>query len=346
MVAASYGGGVKVLFGENWPYSASTKDLFEGADSFEKDRASEDVAENGVFTMERGFVEYKIGPGDVLEITLWEPSGVTREEVEVMPDGHTVVCVVEDLRRGRLTAKELDIMLTEKAGRIYQVPEGNGDSRSLMSKWVSVLDLAGRNTQVPDGEAIKAVGGGATISTARCPSWSFCQESVSLPMPLERGPRNAKKWPNQKTQRLQGDDLGRQEQDIVLDSGDSIYVSVVSQEGNRVFVFGEVGSPGAYTFSGSGIRLMDAIASAGGPDRVRPPGGDASRQRRHHQSGNHRNRHRSVDGNRRPDTEHPVAGRRPGLRASVGFREHQLVRRSDKPHLKTDLRTCERDHIF
>lgn len=59
--------------------------------------------------------------------------------------------------------------------------------------------------------------------------------------------------------------LGDKTQDIVIDDGDSIYVSLVSKEGNRVFVFGEVAQPGAYAFTGTTMPMLDAIAAAGGP---------------------------------------------------------------------------------
>jgi len=59
---------------------------------------------------------------------------------------------------------------------------------------------------------------------------------------------------------LQGD----LSQDMVLNDGDLIYIPTLSKEANRVFVFGEVQKPGAYTFSGSEMRLIDAISEAGG----------------------------------------------------------------------------------
>ncbi len=266
MIAASYGGGLKVLFGENWPYSASTKDLFEGMDSLEKGTAPEDVAENDVFTTERGFVEYKIGPGDVLEITLWEPSGVTREEVEVMPDGTLSFVFVEDLPVEGLTAKELDIMLTEKLGEYIKSPRVTVTVGRYMSKWVSVLG-PGRTQHAGSGwGGDKGRRGGryyldGKVSLVELLSGISLASNANLREVLVTRKNGRTKKLNVYKAMTSGD----RSQDIVLDSGDSIYVSVVSQEGNRVFVFGEVGSPGAYTFSGSGIRLMDAIASAGGP---------------------------------------------------------------------------------
>jgi protein involved in polysaccharide export with SLBB domain len=53
-------------------------------------------------------------------------------------------------------------------------------------------------------------------------------------------------------------------QDMVLNDGDVLFVPTLAAEGNRVYVFGEVEKPGAYTFSGTNFRLFDAISEAGG----------------------------------------------------------------------------------
>jgi protein involved in polysaccharide export with SLBB domain len=60
---------------------------------------------------------------------------------------------------------------------------------------------------------------------------------------------------------LQGD----LKQDLVLNDGDVVYLPTLSKDTNRVYVFGEVQKPGAYTFSGPEMRLIDAISEAGGP---------------------------------------------------------------------------------
>ena len=53
-------------------------------------------------------------------------------------------------------------------------------------------------------------------------------------------------------------------QDLVLNDGDLLFVPTLAEDGNRVYVFGEVEKPGAYTFSGTNFRLFDAISEAGG----------------------------------------------------------------------------------
>ena len=53
-------------------------------------------------------------------------------------------------------------------------------------------------------------------------------------------------------------------QDLVLDDGDVVFVPTLEEGGKRVYVFGEVEKPGAYPFTGSEMRLFDAISEAGG----------------------------------------------------------------------------------
>ncbi len=53
-------------------------------------------------------------------------------------------------------------------------------------------------------------------------------------------------------------------QDLVVNNGDLVFIPTLAEKGNRVYVFGEVEKPGAYTFSGTNFRLFDAISDAGG----------------------------------------------------------------------------------
>jgi polysaccharide export outer membrane protein len=57
---------------------------------------------------------------------------------------------------------------------------------------------------------------------------------------------------------------GNPEQDFILDDGDVVFVPTFDKTQNRVYVFGEVKTPGTYEFTGSKMRLFDAIAEAGG----------------------------------------------------------------------------------
>jgi polysaccharide export outer membrane protein len=58
---------------------------------------------------------------------------------------------------------------------------------------------------------------------------------------------------------------GDPSKDFVLDDGDVVFIPTLDKDGRRVYVFGEVESPGTYTFESKKIRLLDAISEAGGP---------------------------------------------------------------------------------
>jgi protein involved in polysaccharide export with SLBB domain len=53
-------------------------------------------------------------------------------------------------------------------------------------------------------------------------------------------------------------------QDTVMDDGDLVFIPTLEEGGKRVYVFGEVEKPGAYTFARSNMRLFDAVSEAGG----------------------------------------------------------------------------------
>jgi len=58
---------------------------------------------------------------------------------------------------------------------------------------------------------------------------------------------------------------GDPSKDFVLDDEDVVFIPTLDKDGRRVYVFGEVEEPGAYTFESQKIRLLDAISEAGGP---------------------------------------------------------------------------------
>jgi protein involved in polysaccharide export with SLBB domain len=225
------------------------------------------LRENDVFKIVNGTPEYKIGPGDVLEIVFWEGNTATRQELLVRPDGRISFGLVENLQVSGLTAGELDAMLTVKLEQFFKRPRVDVLVKRYNSKSVRLLGALGKSGTPGSGageykmqgkttvlEMITAVGGptpDADLKSVRIRRKNG--ETVSL---------------NLYKTIIQGD----LSQDMVLNDGDLIYLPTLTKEANRVYVFGEVQKPGAYTFSGSEMRLIDAIAEAGGttPFAYRP----------------------------------------------------------------------------
>lgn len=233
-------------------------------------RATSTVAalrENDVFKIINGTPEYKIGPGDTLEVVFWEGNIATRQDVLVRPDGRVSFGLVENLKVSGLTASELDAQLTSRLEQFFKRPRVDVVVKQYNSKAVRLLGALGKSGTPGSGageyklqgkttvlEMITAVGGptpDADLKSVRIRRKDG--ETVSL---------------NLYKTIIQGD----LSQDMVLNDGDLIYLPTLTKEANRVYVFGEVQKPGAYTFSGPEMRLVDAIAEAGGttPFAYRP----------------------------------------------------------------------------
>jgi protein involved in polysaccharide export with SLBB domain len=259
LCSANWGEGVVILNGRSPAPTASARAPRGMAGSSGAAAAVTLPQENDVFKTVDGAAEYKIGPGDLLEITFWEGNTATRQEVMVRPTGRISFGLLENLKVSGLTASELDTLMSSRLEQFFKRPRVDVQVKQHNSKAVRLLGalaktnmqgtgageykLTGRSTVL---EIITSIGGptaDADLKSVRIRRKDG--ETVSL---------------NLYKAIIQGD----LSQDMVLNDGDLIYVPTLSKEANRVYVFGEVQKPGAYTFSGSEMRLIDAISEAGG----------------------------------------------------------------------------------
>jgi len=268
IVYAGYGEGVKILSGTAIPFHG--RSFFTGADYLSEKEAGTnlEVKENSVFTTKNGYVEYKVGPMDILEITLWEPDRVTRQEVQVSADGTISFSFVQDLQVNGMTVREVDKTLTHYLKDYIKDPRIDIRVLYYLSKKVSILG-PGRSYNSGGGYSGGGNRGGNT--------GFYLEGKVSLVEMLSRthAARTDANLREVQVRRKNGRTLklnlykamtmGDKSQDIVLDDGDVIYLPLISKEGNRVFVFGEVNQPGVYSFTGSKMQVFDAISAAGGP---------------------------------------------------------------------------------
>lgn len=272
-IFAGMGGGVKILSQKAWPYARTGNSPWFNISQTFLNRVSE-PKENSVYTEKNGFVEYKVGPRDILEISLWEPDRVTREEVEVMPDGTISFSFVEDLQVNGLTLREIDQLLTRYLKDYIKNPKIDVRIAAYRSKYVSIMG---------PGRRVEGGGGGRGGEKNRADTGTFLSGKISLVEMLARtnAARPDANLREVKVRRKNGQTLklnlykamtqGDKTQDIILDDGDVIYLPLISKEGNRIFVFGEVENPGAYSFTGSQMRMFDVIAAAGGPTLFAKP---------------------------------------------------------------------------
>ncbi|MHC4458776.1 MAG: FG-GAP-like repeat-containing protein [Planctomycetota bacterium] len=225
--------------------------------------AVEASEENNVYTTVSGFPEYKLGPGDVIELTVWQGTTANKEEVLVRPEGKISFGFVEDLYVSGLTPTQLDGLLTEHFKEFVKQPRLDVVVKEFNSKFVTLTGAIGRGTQA----------GGVTAGAGEY----ALKGKVSLLEMVSKigGPTSDANLREVHVRRKDGQsialDLNRAifqadpSQDIILEAGDLIFIPTLSAEANRVYVFGEVKEPGLYTFTGNEIRVFDAISKAGGP---------------------------------------------------------------------------------
>jgi protein involved in polysaccharide export with SLBB domain len=141
--AAGDGDGVQFWHGRQEDlYPASTASKVVSAAAAKQDRIAA-VEGNEVYTTVMGFPEYKIGPGDVLEITLWQRTKPDREEVLVRPDGKISFGFIDDLQVNQMTPTQLDELLTRNYRRYVKDPRIDVVVKTPNSKFVAVTGAIG-----------------------------------------------------------------------------------------------------------------------------------------------------------------------------------------------------------
>ena len=211
------------------------------------------VTENQTFVMIDGIPIYRIGPGDVLDLLVTR--GATQDKIQaiVRATGRIFVLQVEVNVDGSTTEQAANEIARELS-RFFRNPVVDVSVKEYNSKKLSilgaigttgrgpVLSLTGRTTLV---EAIARVGGfGATART----------EEIRIA-------RGDKTYTVNMFQYIQeADRVG----DIVLDAGDVVLVpDRTREEEQRVFVLGEVKTPGPVPFRPR-MTVGQLVAQVGG----------------------------------------------------------------------------------
>lgn len=258
--ATNFGEGIQILPGNSGKAIRTRQMEIQQLPSVDRLAVLAAPAENKVFKTSNGYVEYKIGPGDLLEITYWEGTSATKEEILVRPSGKISFRFVEDVLVDGLTARELDQRLTKSLKSYIRIPKIDVVIKEYKSKSVTLLGaiayrdargtgpgeyrLKGRTTLL---EMVTQAGGpteNADLSGVNIRRESGESISVNLFKAIQQG------------------DPGK---DFILDNNDVVFIPTLSRDGNRIHVFGEVVKPGTYTFKDADIRLADVVSEAGGP---------------------------------------------------------------------------------
>jgi len=255
--AASYGEGIKIWSGKDEAFKIIHQQM-ERLKSADSPHVATAPLENDVYKTIEGIEEYKIDTGDTLEITFWEGTKPIKEEILVRPNGKISFGFVEDLSVKGLTASQLDARLTAYLKEYVKKPRIDVIVKEFNSKFVQILG------------AVQSHGPGSGPGQYKLRGKSTVLEMISR----AGGPAQNANLNDVRIRRNNGQMVslnlfktisqGDPSQDVILNADDLIFIPSLSEEGNRVYVFGEVEKPGAYTFTGSNFRLFDAISEAGG----------------------------------------------------------------------------------
>jgi len=197
--------------------------------------------------------KYILGPGDVLEISIWVRLIEQKYIVPVSEEGTITFTYIDNARVSGLTISEARELLLEKLSKYIKEPKINIFVKEYQSKMVSLLGeikgghypLTGKTTVLD--LVIKA---GADLATADLKSIRVIRRGKTYRLNLYRTI-------------FQEDES----HNIVLEANDVVIVDGLSSPANQVHVLGEVTKPGAYDYKYK-MNLVSAIAQAGGLTEV------------------------------------------------------------------------------
>jgi len=214
------------------------------------------VTENRTFVTIDGVPQYKIGPGDILEIFITR--GPTQEKIDtpVRANGRISVSFAEVNVNG-LTADQAASELTQALSVYFRNPQVEIQVKEYNSKKVSVLGAIGGAPR--GGLGTIALTGRMTLLELIAKAGGLTPNASLDRVRVTR--ESGKSYTVNMFRYVQEGDLS---QDFVLDSGDAVFVPErVPGEEHRVFLLGEVKTPGPVPYFPS-MTLAQLIAQVGG----------------------------------------------------------------------------------
>lgn len=214
--------------------------------------------ERQAYTESRGFPEYLIGVGDVLQLTLRDVQ-VTRESATVRPDGNISFAMLENVRAAGRTPTQLDGDLTQGLGRFLRAPKVDVEVTEHNSKVVSLLGAIEvlERASVKSGQGRYALRGRMTVLDLVLEAGGGTPDSQLDRVTLIRGDASFRL----DLQRVLA--TGDQTDNAILQGGDIVIVPGTSLRSKKVIVLGEVARPNVYMFAAD-AHLMEALSQAGG----------------------------------------------------------------------------------
>lgn len=220
----------------------------------------------------KGRPEYRIGPGDVLEIALYARSLAGQAKPELVPvrqDGKIYHSILGEMQAGGLTAPELQRTIADNATPyvknpfvLVKIAEYNSQRATIIGEIGGTSGTGGRAVTVPLKGPTRLIelmasvittsgtspGGGAAAS----PTFNADLSNIIVTR------RSGERFRVNLNTFLFGFDPTS---NIEIQDGDLLFIPHV--EDNRVFIIGEVRNPGLLPI-GRGLTVAEAVSRAGG----------------------------------------------------------------------------------
>jgi polysaccharide biosynthesis/export protein len=206
--------------------------------------------------------DYRIGPGDVLKVTVYGHEDLT-QTVTIQPDGSFVFPLLGKIQVVRATPAELAAHLGGRLGKGYirdpQVSVVVQDFRSQVVFAVGEVTRPGSYPLAGDTTIVEILARAGPLSANAGSEVVVVRPKRRVAGPLL--PADVDNPGEAEVLRVDMRDVraGRLEKNLRLRGNDTVFVP----EATRVFVSGEVRNPGAFPYA-SGLTIRQAIALAGG----------------------------------------------------------------------------------
>lgn len=218
-------------------------------------------AENQSFVDINGQAEYRVGPGDILEIVTWDGMKPVPQDTIVRQDGRISYAFLDDVDVNGMSIRQIDALLTEKLTRYVKKVRLDITVKTFQSKHVLLI---GEINVLP----LNKSGPGKYVLRGKTSVLSLIIEAGGLTTNSDLKNVELIREGHRYTLNLYDAIFkGDPTYNVILDNNDMITVPHLPELSERIYVFGEVAREGAYPFNDT-MNLLTAIGQAGGCSRT------------------------------------------------------------------------------
>lgn len=206
--------------------------------------------------------DYRVGPGDVLRVTVYGHEDLT-QTITIQPDGSFVFPLLGTIQVVRATPAELAEHIADRLGKgLIRDPKVSvvvQDFRSQVVFAVGEVTRPGPYPLAGDATVVEILARAGPLSPNAGTEVVVVRPKRQVDKPVL--PEDVSSPAEAEVLRVDMRELraGHLEKNLRLKANDTVFVP----EATRVFVSGEVRNPGAFPFT-SGLTIRQAIALAGG----------------------------------------------------------------------------------